>query len=146
MESFSTDSAGFSKALMALCDQADGSIEKVIRKACIDLYSSIVKRTPHDTRRAQVNWNIDTRPTEGVSEERECSAGELQAIIRENTTEFTFDIHDNAVYITNNLEYIEKLESGTSEQAPTGMVMVSLVEFETHFNNELQGIEGLEPT
>jgi len=37
------------------------------------------------------------------------------------------------VWITNNVDYIEKLEHGGSQQAPQGMVSVTVAELRTMF-------------
>ena len=146
-DDISNNSAGFSKSLMAMMDYVDGSMEKIIRKACIDLYRRIVERTPVDTGRAKANWALSTSPDANpdIQDPDGFSYNEIKSINDNEVSGFTFDLHDDVVWITNNLEYIEQLENETSVQAPAGMVAVSLAEFEAHFNNELQGLEGLVP-
>ena len=56
-----------------------------------------------------------------------------------------FSINDNIVTISNNVEHIEYLEDGTSRQAASGMVAVSLVEFEISFREHLKGLKGVSP-
>lgn len=143
-----TNAAAFSRALMDLSDEIDGSIEAVIRKACFDLYARIVKRTPVDTGRAKASWGIGTEHSGAVAPEGEHSVTELHnfapsdissAVISSTTGLFTFSINDDQVVIYNNLEYIEALESGQgSDQAPSGMVAISLAEFEAHFREALK--------
>ena len=140
----SNNAADFSKSLMALCSHVDGSIEKVIRKSCIDLYRRIVERTPVDTGRAKASWSISTVHADDVQHDPDgFSYNEIATIVNNNVSDFSVSVHDNQVVIYNNLEYISELENGTSDQAPTGMVAISLSEFTEHFNNALQDIEGV---
>lgn len=139
------NAAGFAKALEQLGEHVTGSVEKVIRKACIDLYRKIVERCPVDTGRAKSNWMISTTVHDGTVGGEEFTANEIISIIESEISDFSFDIHDDVVIIYNNLEYIEQLENGTSTQAPAGMVSVSLVEFTDHFNRALAEFDGLKP-
>jgi len=144
-DQISDNAAGFSRSLMDMADYVEGSIEKVIRKACIDLYRRIVERTPVDTGRAKVNWALSAYESDYVIGDGEYSSTDIASMINSNVSEFTAELIEDQVIIYNNLEYIEPLENGTSDQAPAGMVSLSLVEFEAFFNEQLQGLEGLEP-
>ena len=140
----SNNAADFSNALTALADHTTGSIEKVIRKAFIDLYRSIVEKTPVDTGRAKASWGLSTHHTNDEASEN-MTPEEAVQVVSDNISDFTFKAQDDQVIIYNNLEYIEYLENGTSQQAPSGMVSLSLVEFTAFFNNALRDIEGLDP-
>lgn len=148
MNDISNNAADFSKALMALADHVDGTFERVVRKACIDLYRAIVEKTPVDTGRAKASWGLSTSHAEDVKEgwpglsESEILS-KVSEVMGENVSDFKFDIHDDEVIIYNNLDYIEYLEDGTSQQAPNGMVSTSLAEFTIFFNNALQGLGGV---
>lgn len=117
----------FTRQLMNLMQHVEGSVSQVIRKACLDLWSNIVESTPVDTGRAKANWSISTEQSSEVYE-----AG------REYNPHFSFDYNDNlpVIYIYNNLEYIEALEDGHSQQAPSGMVAVNLESFTNHLRLE----------
>lgn len=145
-DAISGNAADFSKSLMSMCDYVEGSISAVIRKACIDLYRMIVERTPVDTGRAKASWGLSTTGAAPAQENKEgWSYNEVEEFVSENISEFTLSKHDDTVYIVNNLEYIELLESGNSEQAPHGMAAISLAEFEAHFSEHLKGLKGLVP-
>jgi hypothetical protein len=49
------------------------------------------------------------------------------------------------IWIYNNLPYIERLEFGHSQQAPLGMVRISIAEIETELYGALSQIEGINP-
>ena len=142
----SNNAADFSRSLMAIADYVEGSFEKVIRKAMIDLYRAIVTETPVDTGRAKASWGLDIVPSNYVAPEKEYSDEEIKQIVSETVSDFKFSIHDSTVFIYNNLEYIEGLEDGDSTQKPAGMVTVSLAAFTAHFNNSLREYQGLRPT
>ncbi len=131
------NAAAFSSALMDICNEVDGNVEMVIRKACFDLYAMIVKRTPVDTGRAKGSWGIGTEHSPDFLPPGDY--GDTVEMVGEATMgAFTFHVEDSQVIIYNNLDYIEKLESGDgSKQAPEGMVAISLAEFEAHFRNAL---------
>jgi hypothetical protein len=130
--------AGFSAALMELCNEVDGSVVAVIKKACFDLYAQIVKRTPVDTGRAKGSWGIGVEHSDAVLPPGEYGDNGVVQMVGDATDGvFSFNVNDEQVVIYNNLEYIEALESGHSAQAPSGMVAISLAEFEAHFRAAL---------
>jgi len=145
LDDISRNAEGFARSLMAMADYVDGSVEKVIRKACIDLYRRIATRTPVETGRARASWSLTTADTDEVAEDKKYSEQELVGIINSKSAGFSAEISDGVVWITNNLDYIEYLENGSSSLAPNGMVAVSLADFENHFNSALKGLEGLVP-
>lgn len=94
-----------------------------VRLMALKLFQGIVLKTPVDTGRARGNWQIGSMtPPRGVNDRTtDPTAQESSAL-------------DNYVgqpfYFVNNLPYIQKLENGSSMQAPTGMVRTTLTEFE----------------
>ena len=141
----SSNAADFAKSVTALSEKLNDSVEKGIRKACIDLYRAIVEKTPVDTGRAKASWGLATYHTNDSKNDPDgYSFNEISGIVNQNVADFKFTVHDDQVIIYNNLEYIENLENGTSQQAPQGMVAISLSEFTAFFNNAIQKIEGIE--
>jgi hypothetical protein len=102
------------------------SYVKFHKKLALDVLRGIVMRTPVDTGRARANWQvtIDVPPENTV--EKEDEGGE--STISEGLGELHNLRPYHVIWITNNLPYIETLEDGSSEQAPTGMVAVTLAE------------------
>jgi len=145
-ELISIDATGFTNALRDLANTVSDRYNEVIRKACIDLYTKIVTRTPVDTGRARASWQLSdsgvnnavwsNTGTSGVAHSAASSA-DIANNINQNVDGFTVDISTDTVTIFNNLEYISFLEDGHSQQAPAGMVAVSLSEFEQHFRRHL---------
>lgn len=96
-------------------------IEKVVQKLTLDAWNGVTKKTPVDTGRARANWNVaegraDTSTTKSTK-------GSFKAVSGKKD-----------VYITNSLDYIGRLENGSSRQAPNGMVAVT-------FNDLVQSLK-----
>jgi len=90
------------------------------KKLALEVLSGIVKATPVDTGRARGNWQLDigivpTGTVNGVSDPTQVELAKLSALR-------PFQV----IFITNNLDYIEFLEEGSSRQAPNGMIAITL--------------------
>ena len=98
-------------------------LEQAMRKVLIDTDQSVVQMTPVDTGRARGNWTagINSASSGGGGLDPSGSA----TIARLNSAAQSFKVGDSFV-VSNNLPYIERLENGWSDQAPSGMVAVSL--------------------
>jgi hypothetical protein len=95
-----------------------------IRKIVFDGYKMVTKKTPVDTGRARANWNVSVGSIDrGVNEEaRSTKTPMLRKGDGLKTT-----------YIVNSLPYIHALETGSSTQAPNGMVTVTVNELRSYF-------------
>jgi len=95
-------------------------LDTVVRKVALDAHNRVTQKTPVDKGRAKANWNVGT--------------GAVDYTTSESTTiqRPTLNKGDGKrpVYITNNLPYIHKLEQGSSKQAPSGMVAVTMMELQ----------------
>lgn len=105
----------------------------VTRKVALELFRGVVMKTPVDTGRAKGNWQVSIgTPATGVVEwtdktpEGHLSSESLAKITREVES---WDGAKVAIYLSNNLAYIERLENGYSGQSPAGMVRVTLSEY-----------------
>lgn len=107
--------------------------EKLLRTAYMGtvtrLATNIVKLTPVKTGLAKGNWRINF---EGVAGSRPFNTKDpdgystIQRII-ETASRFAAR---SSFILYNNVPYIEKLEAGSSRQAPAGMVALSLAQFQ----------------
>ena len=89
--------------------------DKVVRKVTFQLWNGITLNTPVDTGRARGNWNLsednaDTSINKGAT----------------SVQSYSEPTGKKAIYITNSLPYIQALEKGSSKQAPTGMVEITM--------------------
>lgn len=104
----------------------------VVRKVSMDLLRSVVMLTPVDTGRARANWQVAIGEPAGGWEEYSGGPGAAaaRAINAGTATIERIDVgEDVVVSITNNVPYIERLEDGSSDQAPNGMVRQSVAQF-----------------
>ena len=109
------------------------SMRTVTRKVALEIFRGVVMKTPVDTGRAKGNWQVSIgTPATGIAEwtdktpEGHLSSESLAKITREVES---WDGAKVAIYLSNNLAYIERLENGYSGQSPTGMVRVTLREY-----------------
>lgn len=90
------------------------------------------KGTPVDTGWARANWAVYigmTCPTMPIGER-----GKHSLIFDART--MTLSVPKNPfIWVYNNVPYIEKLEDGSSQQAPTGMVSGALNSLQTYVDN-----------
>jgi len=116
----------FTVQLQAFTDVAIGNVEQVFRGTCIGLFTRVIRRTPAVTGRLRGNWQTDiSSPAQGIIDR----TGESGAINEAVNVSLRAELSDS-VFFTNNLPYAVPIESGTSTQAPSGMLKVSVLELE----------------
>lgn len=124
-------SSSFVADLEAFARKAGLRTDVVCRKIALDVFGRVIMRTPVDTGRARGAWQTTVgTPAEGNrSRRREAGAiADMHRTIREWNPE------EASIFLSNNLPYIGVLENGRvgkrgSEQAPNGMVAVTLAEY-----------------
>lgn len=130
---------------------------KDVRKAyAFALYSSIVKKTPVDTGRARGNWNISVGSPDDSVDDKESYKSSHRKRQKENggkahkkAIRWKFKNYDSlpepngdeSIFISNNLPYIQKLEYGSSNQAPAGMVLATLANNSAIFNAAVRAVK-----
>lgn len=98
-------------------------LDTVARKVTLDLFTSVVQKSPVDTGRFKANWNVG--PTPNLSFTASTNAGRGL-----NEAQKAIGIPaGGVVYLSNGLPYARRLEYGWSGQAPAGMVRLSVREF-----------------
>lgn len=109
------------------------AIETVQRKLTTDIHTGITRRTPVDTGRARASWQIGTG-------EPNTTAPAPGTYAEPSTPAFIVD-GTSPTFVTSSLEYIEKLENGSSKQALAGMVVITLLEEEAKIEQLLAGLK-----
>lgn len=98
--------------------QAAGSINKQIdrtwRKSVAKAFNQVITSTPFDTGQARRSWLM--------GDNNDGSVGATQL----NITERMVPAVGGSVLLYSNLPYIERLEDGSSNQAPNGMVKTTV--------------------
>ena len=99
-------------------DKVEKAATRIFRGTALSLFGKIVVRTPVDTGRLRGNWQVqlNSAPT-GILEGTKVQSGSTKAKL------------GDSIYIVNNLPYAEVIENGSSNQAPQGMVKVTVAEF-----------------
>lgn len=106
-----------------LAERAGLKLDTVTRKVTLDLFTSVVQKSPVDTGRFKGNWNFGTTPNLSVSATINAARGLSEA-------QKALGIPaGGVVYLSNGLPYARRLEYGYSQQAPAGMVRLSVREF-----------------
>lgn len=123
----------FTMELGSFAAQATGDVDETIRDVVLEVGARIVARSPVDTGRFRSNWFVSRGgPMSGVTER---NAGVL------NGTEQvpSRGVAGAVYYIQNNLPYAWRLEMGHSDQAPMGMVGITVAEFSAIVDNAGRG-------
>ena len=117
----------FTNQLRAFNEKTTRNANKVLALSSFVVFSRVITRSPVDTGRFRGNWQI------GVGS---APADELEAT--DKTGGPTISNGENValsarlgqdVFIVNNLPYASRLETGYSQQAPAGMVAVTVAEW-----------------
>lgn len=97
-------------------------LSKIGLATAIQVFNNVIIETPFDKGRARGNWQctIGNPATSVLSEEA----------AKSNKTDVSSDMAPwkmtDVAYLTNNLPYIEPLETGTSTQRPNGWVRANV--------------------
>lgn len=102
--------------------------ERVVKASLIELGTNVITRTPVDTGQARRNWLYAYGAADrSTTTETDRTGGERIGALTKSVS--VLDIGDE-FYMTNSLPYIKRLEyEGWSNQAPSGMVRVSTVDW-----------------
>jgi hypothetical protein len=103
------------------------------KKVAFEVLKRVVEKTPVDTGRARGNWIVSVgAPDHSADGAEDKSSGGLATVSRE-ATKIKAISEPATIFVQNNLPYIEKLENGSSVQAPAGMVAVTIAEIQAGF-------------
>lgn len=108
----------------------------VMQGSVMRVGKSIVEKSPVDTGRFRANWQIGvgTAPTgtiDGTDVGGSATTSKIEGVAATVKA-------DDITYLANNLPYAARLEEGHSQQAPNGMVGVTVVEFNDYVKAALQ--------
>lgn len=97
--------------------------DKVLRKVVFDITREIIQKTPVDTGHARSNWFWGVQ----VVSDEDATLSKSGAPSLARAASFASTVRSGGVvYLTNNLPYILPLEFGSSQQAPAGMVRITV--------------------
>lgn len=130
----SQDSKKFGVALDDFVKKAKGNMDAVVRKIVLDMGTRIIRRSPVRTGRFRANWQYgETIRPEGVTIDVDKNG---TATIRKLSAAMSKRGAAGRIHwLTNNLPYARRLEDGWSQQAPAGMVGLTVVEYQEIVRN-----------
>lgn len=120
----------FAKSLNEFSQQVSLDFYTILRKALFDLLQEIIKKTPVDTGRARNSWVLDIEFSDFA-----LPPGDYRSVFENVIPETMSWLPESDHYVLfNNLEYIQALENGHSQQAPSGFVAQALAAFSTYYS------------
>jgi hypothetical protein len=128
MNRYAGKQGSFGLQLAEFAEQAKEALDASLREVVIELGNSLIRMSPVDTGRFRGNWqfSIDT-PAGGTLADLDPTGTETSARLAGDSILFKAG---ETAYIVNNLPYAIPLEYGHSDQAPGGMVRVTLARFQ----------------
>lgn len=121
-----TDANKFQRKLAEISFKLQTNTAELLKKTAKVINQTVVLATPVDTGRARSNWlvSIDSPRNETI----ETLGKDPSAAINEgNTVIETYTKDNKAIYISNNLPYIGRLNEGYSAQAPAAFVEQAVI-------------------
>ena len=110
-------------------NRINSALKKTIAEASEDLVDKIVKTTPVKTGRLRGNWTAMLNDYESAKFTNRYDKSGSTTFNRAKEVLSAYKLTDE-IFISNNLEYAEKIEYGYSAQSPYGMVRVSVRSFD----------------
>lgn len=115
---------GFADGLNKMCARAGDKAQEVVRKTALELQAGMVEKSPVDTGRFKGNWQasigvVNTATDGGEDKSGAAALGRTQAVLATWKP-------GQKIWLTNSLPYAKRLEYGWSDQAPGGMVRLTV--------------------
>ena len=116
--------AGFAEQVGAFTRKAESKIETAIRKIALDVFTEVIMMSPVDTGRFRGNWQcaIGSAPS-GILELDDKTG---TAVLAKAQAEALGLKAGQTIFLVNNLPYAQALEYGHSQQAPGGMIRLTV--------------------
>ena len=130
---------GFAEDLKKICDRAGDKAELVVRRAALDIGGQLVDRSPVDTGRFKNNWQTGIG---GIDKSTSAAAdlGGAGAMARLAAQVAAWK-PGQSIFVSNSLVYAYRLETGWSKQAPSGIVRLTVQNFEQAVAKAAKGLK-----
>lgn len=115
---------GFSEQVTAWTSVAAAKIETAVRKIAIDVFREVIMMSPVDTGRFRGNWQVAIGTIPDGTVEIDDKAG--TATLAKVQAEALGLKAGETIFLVNNLPYARALEYGLSQQAPGGMIRLTV--------------------
>lgn len=127
----------FEADLSKFIQHAGGNIDKALRMAVVLVAQGTVLGSPVDTGRFRSNWQFGKVLPQGTLPSVDTSGAATIAKIAGQVTSLKAG---GECWVVNNLPYAGKLEYGYSQQAPSGMVRVTLANLPAALEEYIRGL------
>ena len=126
----------FAFSVKEFCEKTKANIDQVNRAVALDLLTRVVYKSPVKTGWFRGNWLVgeNNQLRVGIVEDRDPDG---PATIEAGAAVIAGLKSGGVIWISNNLPYARRLEYGWSQQAPAGMVRLSIIEVQSEFDNIL---------
>lgn len=118
----------FTIDLQRFAKRANADVKQAIRKITMEAFKRVILKTPVDTGRARANWSTSTGAPVTFSIVGEDKSG--TATLKKAADDAMVWECTGGIFLSNNLPYIIPLEYGHSNQAPGGMVRITVAEMQ----------------
>ena len=98
-----------------------------VRKISLEIFSRVILKSPVDTGRFRGNWQVAIGSVPSGTLELDDKTG--TATVSKADLKLVGAKAGDTIYLANNLPYAVRLEEGYSQQAPAGMVALTVQEF-----------------
>lgn len=130
----------FEETLRQFAEQTVTDMDEVFRKVVIEIGSAVIRLSPVDTGRFRGNWQFTVDQPASMSLDNYDKDGhDTVARLVGDAQHLTFG---QTAYIVNNLIYAIPLEYGHSQQAPAGMVRITLELFQGFVDEAIREVAG----
>ncbi|MDM0041878.1 HK97 gp10 family phage protein [Variovorax sp. J22R193] len=128
--------SSFAFDIQRFCELTNERASTVTRQAALSMLNSLIKRSPVDTGRFRGNWQTTIgAPPSSVLETDDKSGA--QTLSRGLAVLADFECGP-PIYLVNGLPYGRRLENGYSQQAPSGMVRLTVNEFRKYIAQAIE--------
>lgn len=118
----------FARKLASFSTESERKINRVFRRASLDVLRRLIIRSPVDTGRFRGNWQTGVdEPPDGTKDIKDKAGTDTIMAGQSKISEAKVG---QSIFIVNNLPYALPLENGHSQQAPYGMVGIVLADWD----------------
>lgn len=129
-------SGSFAAQLQQFSAKTQEKMDAVFQDIVIEIGESVIHLSPVDTGRFKGNWQLTINAPSMISlDNYDKQGGKTLTELVRRANELTIG---QKAYIVNNLRYAIPLEYGYSQQAPAGMVRVTLSRFQQIVNDAVR--------
>ena len=121
--------AGFADQVRAWERKTERKMDLAVRKIALQMFTRIILKSPVDSGRFRGNWQLAIGSVPEGTLELDDKTG-TATIAKGAAIALGMNAGD-IVYFANNLPYARRLEEGYSQQAPAGMVALTVQEFQS---------------